>query len=280
MDSPEPCTHLNMQINPMVFVFCFLASNPCICLLLCLPVARIDSGSGPCPLWSRSCLGALIASHGTNHRPRTDGLQMSIFLPRSPGLTHLVSYQTSPLRSLTDISNLISQIKPLIFTPSAWKWCNPHSLLMPQYLNHSWSSFPSLPSTSSPMANLSVLPSKLYLASGYLSPAVSPKESTTISPLGCENNFSIGLLSSTSALLLHGRQVDLLKPELRSHPFPSEENSLVASLCTESKLHPLSMFSGTLCNLGRSSCALLPCCLASFSSLLLRDLNFGWLVHS
>ena len=137
MDSPEPCTHLNMQINPMVFVFCFLASNPCICLLLCLPVARIDSGSGPCPLWSRSCLGALIASHGTNHRPRTDGLQMSIFLPRSPGLTHLVSYQTSPLRSLTDISNLISQIKPLIFTPSAWKWCNPHSLLMPQYLNHS-----------------------------------------------------------------------------------------------------------------------------------------------
>ena len=168
----------------------------------------------------------------------------------------------------------------MIFTPSAWKWCNPHSLLMPQYLNHSWSSFPSLPSTSSPMANLSVLPSKLYLASGYLSPAVSPKESTTISPLGCENNFSIGLLSSTSALLLHGRQVDLLKPELRSHPFPSEENSLVASLCTESKLHPLSMFSGTLCNLGRSSCALLPCCLASFSSLLLRDLNFGWLVHS
>ena len=168
-----------------VFSFCFLASNACIRLPLCLPVARTDFGSGPCPLWSRSCLGALVPSHGINHRARTDGLQMSIFPPLNPGLTHLVSYQTSPFRSLTDISNLISQIKPLIFTPSAWKWCYPCSLLMPQHLNHSWSSFPSLSSTSSPMANLSVLPSKLYLASGYLSPAASPKEITALSHLGC-----------------------------------------------------------------------------------------------
>lgn len=182
MDSPEPCTHLNMQINLMVFVFCFLASNPCIRLLLCLLVARIDFGSGPCPLWSRSCLGALIPTHGTNQHPRADGLQMSIFPPGSPGLTHLVSYQTSPLRSLTDISNLISQIKPLIFPPSAWKWCYPHSLLMPRYLNSSWSSFPSLLSTSSPVADLPVLPSKLSCLWLLVSCCISQGDHHYLSP--------------------------------------------------------------------------------------------------
>ena len=75
-----------------------------------------------------------------------------------------------------------------------------------------------------------------FYLQNYISPLATclllhlPRRSP-LSHQGCENNFSIGLLSSTSALLLHGRQVDLLKPEIRPHPFPSEENSLVASLC-------------------------------------------------
>lgn len=172
---------------------------------LCLPVTRTDFGSGPCPLWSRSCLGALVPSHGINHCARTDGLQMSIFPPLSPGLTHLVSYQTSPFRSLTDISNLISQIKPLIFTPLAWKWCYPRSLLMPQHLNHFWSSFPSLPPTSSPMANLSVLPSKLYLCSLWL--LVS-----CCIPQGDHHYLSPGLLKQ----LLHWSSLLHLCPSITS----------------------------------------------------------------